>query len=457
MEQDSGSTYYQDRLYFNDGRGNFRSNPAALPELTSSGSCVRAADFDADGDLDLFIGGRVSVADYPVPPQSYLLKNDGQGNFTEVTEEVSPGLSTIGMVTDALWTDYDGDRDPDLILVGELMPILLLQNQGGRLQPVENSGLEKIGFWNSIASGDFDKDGDPDYLIGNLGTNNFYCATDDTPVTVIAKDFDGNGSTDIVISCFFKAEDGSMQSFPVLGWQQMNRVSPLFRDRFDSYHEYGRITLDRLLTEEEKEGALTIRVNHTETSYAENLGNGKFAVRPLPLAAQMAPVNGLLATDINGDSELDILLVGNDYGNEVNIGQHDALVGLALLGNGKGDFEPLTVNRSGFLVGGDAKALVRLVRADGKEVFLASQNRGPVEAFASDTSEQIPPLQVRADEFAAILHYKDGKKQYADVPYGSGFLSQSSRKLILDPGVNRVELFNFSGESREIHLNELLE
>jgi len=456
MEQEKGSPHYQDRLYFNDGKGTFTLRVEALPDLRASGSCVRGADYDADGDIDLFVGGRVSVADYPMPPRSYLLENDGRGNFKEVTAQVCPELAEIGMVTDALWTDYDGDHDPDLMLVGELMPIRLLENKEGKLEPAAQSGLEKVGFWNSLTSGDFDKDGDPDYVIGNLGANNFYCATDDTPVTVVAKDFDGNGSTDIILSCFFKAEDGSMQPFPVLAWQQLSRVSPLFRDRFSSYHEYGQITLDQLLTEEEREGAITIQVNHTETSYIENLGNGKFAIRPLPLAAQVAPVNGLLATDVNGDNELDILLVGNDYGNEVNIGQHDALIGLVLLGNGKGDFQPLRPTRSGFLVKGDAKALARLTNAGGQEIFLATQNRGSLEVFASK-EENLRPVEVMAGEFKAILHYPDGKKQYVDVPYGSGFLSQSGRKLSLDPNVNRIEIYNFSGESREINLKEVLE
>lgn len=451
FEHPEGSEYFRDRLYFNDGRGNFTHNPEALPDLRTSGSCVRGADFDADGDIDLFVGGRVVVSAYPLAPNSYLLRNEG-GTFIDVTGEISPSLSNIGMVTDALWSDYDNDQDVDLLVVGEFMPVTLLNNQDGKLERVSDTGLEKSGLWNSIVSADFDQDGDPDYVLGNLGANNFYCATPETPLSIIAKDFDNNGAVEAIMSCYFKGEDGAMQPFPIPAWQELGTMSPLFRNRFDSYQAYGRTTIDQLLTEEERKDALELRADHLQTSYAENLGNGRFEIRPLPLPAQVAPVNGITTADINNDGELDILLVGNDYGNEVNTGQYDALIGLALVGDGAGHFEPVSVTKSGFLVDGDAKALVKLKTASGGEVFIASQNRGRLEAYrAGDTGFSV--IDTRPNEYKALLYHAGGKFQYVDIPYGSGFMSQSSRKLSVPPSVERVEIFDFTGKSRVIVLN----
>lgn len=447
FEQYEGSVYYRDRLYINDGQGNFTVDSAALPDLRSSGSCVRGADFDGDGDIDLFVGGRVRMGSYPFPPKSYLLRNEG-GTFTDASPDLAPMLSDLGMITDAIWSDYDLDNDMDLIVVGEWMPITILQNKEGTFTKVEAPGLHKTGFWNSIISGDFDKDGDPDYVIGNLGTNNFYCATPETPVSIIAKDFDSNGDVDAIMSCYFKAEDGSMQAFPIPAWKQLGGLSPIFRNRFNSFEEYGQTTFDDLLTAEEKEGALRMQADHLSSSYVENLGDGSFKVHALPLRAQIAPVNGLVATDINGDTELDILLIGNDYGNEVNMGQYDALIGLALLGDGQGNFSPLSAAESGFLVDGDAKAFVQLAGADGSEILIASQNRGPLKAYTPGAEKKV--FTVQANDCKAILHYADGRKEYRDLPYGSGFLSQSSRKIFLGPEVNKIEIVDFKGQSREV-------
>ena len=450
FEQFEGSPYFRDRLYFNDGQGNFTVDSTALPDLRSSGSCVRGADFDADGDIDLFVGGRVRMGSYPFAPESYLLLNEGE-KFINANESLAPFLSDLGMITDAIWSDYDLDNDLDLIVVGEWMSITILQNNEGTFTQVQADGLNKTGFWNSIVSGDFDQDGDPDYVIGNLGVNNFYCATPETPVSVIAKDFDSNGDVDAIMSCYFKAEDGNMAPFPIAGWKQLGSMSPMFRNRFNSFEQYGQTTIDELLRPEEKEDALRLQANHLSSSYVENLGDGTFKVHSLPLEAQIAPVNGLIATDINGDSNLDIVMVGNDYGNEVNMGQYDALIGLVLLGNGNGEFEPLSAAESGFVVDGDAKALVQLAGPDGAEILLASQNQGPLKAYSPRAGKKV--VDVQPIDAKAILHYENGRKEYRDLPYGSGFLSQSSRKLFLAPEVSRLEIVDFKGQSREVTLD----
>ena len=195
---------YQDRLYLNDGNGNFVMANEAVPTIKASGSCVRAADFDLDGDLDLFVGGRVVPGQYPFPAESYLLRNE-KGKFTNVASEFCPELSALGMVTDAIWTDMNNDNRQDLIVVGEFMAITVFQNTDQGFKRLVNTGLEKyIGWWNSITGADVDRDGDIDYIAGNLGLNNSYCSTAEFPMKVYAKDFDSNGSVDAVLACYFK-------------------------------------------------------------------------------------------------------------------------------------------------------------------------------------------------------------------------------------------------------------
>ncbi len=452
FEHPEGSTPMQDRLYMNDGTGKLTENTEALPDLKISSSCVRGADYDGDGDIDLFVGGRVIIGSFPLSPKSTLLENQGNGTFTDVTSSIAKEVSETGMVTDAIWSDFDNDNDVDLIVVGEYMPITVFENTNGTFARAEIPDLNRTGLWNSITAGDFDGDGDSDYIVGNVGINNFYCATPETPLTVIAKDFDSNGYVDAIMSCYFKAEDGTMQPFPIQAWQQLSSQSPIFRSRFSSYQEYGRTRIDELLTEEEMNGAVVLSVDYLHTSYVENLGNGKFAIHELPLEAQVAPVNGINVGDFNNDDHLDVMLVGNDYGNEVNMGQYDAMIGLILLGDGKGDFSAQSVVNSGFMVRGDAKALGRLAGSDGKNIYLATQNRGPLEAF-TPSNQNVRQISSNPNEFKAILTYKDGHKELVEITYGSGFLTQSSRKISVSPNVSSVELIDFSGNSREIDLN----
>ncbi|MEM6803714.1 MAG: VCBS repeat-containing protein [Bacteroidota bacterium] len=453
FEYPEGSPQMQDRLYINDGQANFELNPDALPELRASGSCVRAADVDADGDLDLFVGGRVVVGAYPQAPKSYILENEG-GKFKEITATISPGLEGLGMVTDAIWTDFNNDGAIDLIVVGEFLPLSFFANQAGQLRRLEKTGVETLkGWWNSIVAGDFDKDGDMDYVAGNLGENNFYCATPEQPVCITAKDFDKNGSLDVVLSCYLKAEDRSMKAFPVHSWPELIAQSPIFRARFQKYEEYGRTTIDSLFPEGELVDALIMEANHMSSSYIENLGNGKFSINPLPLQAQFAPVNGMLVKDLNGDSELDILMLGNDYGNEVNMGQYDAFTGLCLIGKGNGDFEVLTSGQSGFQVKEDAKALVSLMGASGREYIIASQNRGPLRLFELQYTDT-HFLTLGQFDTSAKLYFKDGGIQKMEFPLGAGYLSQSGRIVHLDKEVQKIEISDYSGNTRTIEFKE---
>lgn len=442
----AGSPEYRDRVYINDGKGNFSIAPNALPEIVSSGTTVRAADVDGDGLLDLFVGGRTPIAQYPYPDKSYLLKNEG-GVFRDVTDEWAPGLKNIGMVTDAIWTDYDGDGWIDLLVVGDYMAITPFKNSGGRLEKSTGTGLENhTGWWNSIVAGDFDGDGDVDYIVGNMGHNNLWNPSPDLPVTVIAKDFDNNGSIDPITFAHFKNDFGKYEAFPVHFWNELYGQSTLFRRKFDRYKSYARSTIGTLLTEEELEGSLRLEGNYAASSYVENLGNGKFRLHALPLEVQMAPVNGMVVDDINGDGHLDVLLIGNDYGNEIFVGRLDALTGSVLLGDGKGGFLPMGSAESGFLVPGDAKALVCLHHETKGGLYIASQNRGSLRTYALTAPEgshlhyRVPPHVSKV-----VFEFENGEKRSAEVYYGSGFLSQSSRMVRRPNGIKSMKLYDFQG------------
>ena len=436
LEWNAGQKNYRDRFYRNDGKGNFDEDSTAIPNIRNSGSCARAADFDGDGDLDLFIAGRVIPAQYPLPPASVILIND-KGRFTEDTDQIAPGLKNIGMVTDALWSDFNNDGRLDLVIAGELMSLKFFQNNGSTLQNVtDKSGIGNfLGWWNSIASGDFDRDGDVDYIAGNLGQNNFYHTSADRPVKVFAKDFDGNGSVDPITSCYFKMEDGSMQLCPVHFWEELNSQSPRFRRQFSSFKQYGKTKTEKLLSPKDLKGALILEGNYSATSYVENLGNGKFKLTPLPIEAQLAPVFGIVTDDFDKDDKQDALLIGNDYGNEIFSGRADAFHGLMLKGKGNGTFDVIKNRDSGFDVRHDGKSLVKLLGPN-EELILASQNKDSLRSFIIPATEIIfePDLL----DVSAEIKYNDGHTEKIEFYYGSGFLSQSTRRIKVPNAVREI-------------------
>lgn len=444
---------YDDRLYINNGKGVFNLDKSALPDTKSSGSCVRAADFDADGDLDLFVGGRVEVGSYPLSPESYLLRND-HGKFTNVTEQFCPELKKPGMVTDALWSDFDSDGKTDLILVGEFMPITFFKNEGKQFRKISNTGIaNQSGWWNSITAGDYDLDGDIDYVAGNLGLNNNFQATEQYPLKIFAKDFDNNGSIDPVLACYQREsmESDEKRLYPVHFWDELNSQSPKFRKKFSSYKQYSKATINQVLTDDDLKGATVLEANTMASSYIENLGNGKFKMRPLPTSAQFAPVNGMVTTDLNNDNNLDILMVGNNYGNEVFAGRFDAFTGLVLLGNGKGQFEAEPSARSGFYVPGDAKALAELYTGKGQVLYVATQNQDSLEVFVQKpTSLNTAIEKLRPGDLRAELKYSNGKIERREFYYGSGYLSQSSRRLTIPKGIKEVIIYSSNGETRSL-------
>ncbi len=449
-EGEAGESRYEDRLYRNDGKGIFSLDTSALPTTRASGSCVRACDFDMDGDLDLFIGGRVVAGSYPMPAESYLLRND-RGKFSDVTDQVAPGLKKAGMITDALWTDFNGDGKMDLMIAGEFMAVTLYKNSGTGLERVAKSGLENYsGWWNSIAAADFDKDGDTDYILGNLGLNNYYNISPDRPLRVYAKDFDANESIDAILSCYFKSPEGDMKEFPVHFWDELNSQSPKFRNQFSSYKQYGATSMEQLLKPYDTTGMLVLTANYSQTSYASNNGDGTFELTALPRMTQVAPVNGLLVADVDSDGNHDVVMIGNDYGNEVFSGRYDAFGGAILSGDGKGGFTVMNPLKSGFVVRGDAKALAKLKSVSGSELMIATQNLDSLRIFENRRRSERKFFKPSGLETWARFEHRDGTKEKVEFYHGSGYLSQSTRSIVVPATVDRIIVYDYKGNHRTV-------
>lgn len=451
----AGAANYQDRFYVNDGKGNFTVDTAVLPVNYTSKSCIKAADYDNDGDLDVFVGGRCLPGSYPLPVNSFIYRNDskpGKIKFTDVTASVCKQLQNIGMVCDAIWTDFDNDNAIDLIVVGEWMPVTFFKNKNGIFEDITSkTGIgNQTGWWNSIAAGDFDNDGDIDYVAGNLGKNAFLRASEKWPVKVFAKDFDSNSNIDAVVTMYMKDQYGRKKEYPMLGRDEIMSQMPVLKKKFLTYKEFAVADIYQVFSSDQLKDALVLQVNNFNSCYIQNNGSGKFELKPLPPMAQLAPINGIVAGDFNNDGNLDIALSGNDYGNEVSSGRYDAMNGLVLSGDGNGNFNAQTIAGSGLFINGDAKALICLTGANNNYFIAASQNRGPVKLFCKhDKNSFVKP---KSDDVYALIQLKNGKARKQEFYYGNSFLSQSSRFLNVDGNVKSIQLFNDKGEGRSINL-----
>ncbi len=444
------SSNYTDRLYLNDGKGHFTLQPAALPVNFTSKFCVRAADYDHDGDPDLFISGRVMPGNYPKPVTSYIYRNDSKNGvvkFTDVTATVAPGLLDIGMVCDAQWTDFNNDGWPDLVLAGEWMPLTLLQNDKGILKNISaNTGIgQKTGWWNSIAAGDFDNDGDIDYIVGNLGANSYYQASDAYPVRVYAKDFDSNGIYDMIPSQYLKDPEGKMEEYPSEGRDELLKQITVMRKKFPDYKSFALATMNDVLSDKERQGALILQANELRSCFIRNDGAGKFSLHPLPAPAQLSVINGMATEDFDGDGNLDLVMNTNDYGTEVLTGRYDAMNGLLLKGDGKGNFVPMSIVKSGIFVPGDGKALVTLKGAQGRYLLAAAQNRGALKLFQLRKDARLMPENKKAAAYIYTL--RDGRKRRAERYDGSSFLSQSVPYLKIDSVIAKIEEVDANGHT----------
>ena len=448
-EQASSASIYQDRFFINDGKGNFSLAQNALPAETTSGSCIVAADYDRDGDLDLFIGGRVTPGKYPMPAESFLLRNDtknGKPQFVNITQEIMPDINQSGMASAALWSDYDNDGWMDLVITGEFLPIQFYRNNKGKFE--ESKDLDNSsGWWNSLAAGDFDLDGDIDYVAGNLGLNSHFKATAKEPLCIHAKDFNKDGRIDPIMSYYTQGVNYIGHPRDVL-IDQINTM----RGRFRTFTAYSDATFDQSFLPEELDEAYVVCTQTFESSYIENLGNGKFKIKALPLVAQVGPIYGMITEDFDNDGNLDVLLSGNSYAPEVLSGRDDAMIGLLLRGDGKGNFIPMHNAKSGFVSDLDSKGMAKIILANGQSLIVVGNNSNKTKSFI----DQIPANYVRANtnDVTATVTLSDGRKYRHEFQYGSTYLSNSSRSLKLSPKISAITITDYQGNERSIQINK---
>ena len=456
-----GHEFYTDVLMVNDGRGNFTYSKNSLPALRANSSAVKAADFDRDGDLDLFVGSRVLPFSYPMSDRSYILKNESTPDeikFVDATENIANDLRFPGMISDALWTDFNGDFWPDLILAGEWMPLRFFKNVEGKLIEITKSnGIDNhLGWWNSLAAADIDNDGDMDYIAGNVGENINFKASTEEPVRVYAKDLDHNGTIDPLISFYLRDSVGVKKEYLYHPWQDVTKQYVGIRKKFNSFGDFGESTLPEMFSDGLLKDATVLSLNYMKTSWVENLGNDKFKIHALPVSAQMGPVFGILPQHLNDDNLIDILLIGNDFGMEVQQGPADALVGLALQNQGKDKFRPISLNDSHFFVPGDGKSLVNLTIEGSKNLVIASQNNDSLKAFEPKKNILSKIVKLKPNEIKAEILYINGEKQLQEFYWGNTFQSQSSRYVNLTRNVRQIRLLdNFGVETRKIETSNL--
>nr|ARK12863.1 type IV secretion protein Rhs [Fibrella sp. ES10-3-2-2] len=346
----AGDPYYQDRLYLNDGRGKFsKASEGTIPYETTSGSCVKAADFDHDGDLDLFVGGRLAAQAYPRVPKSFILRNDSDAKtvrFTDVTANASEAISGVGMVTDASWTDLDRDGWPELLVVGEWMPVRVFHNDRGKLQEqTDQLGLaDSQGWWCRITPADVDGDGDMDFLLGNAGKNMQFRASVDEPVMCHAADIDQDGKVDAVMSYYVQGK-----AYPLPTRDEMLGQVNSLRRQFIKYADYADATVKDIMGPQFAR-AQELRANTLESAWLENTGTSSFRLKPLPDAAQVSMVNGFLYDDFDGDGQREVLAAGNFYPYKVLLGRSDAAKGV-LLKFGQGTVKPYKLTTPLWLTG----------------------------------------------------------------------------------------------------------
>ena len=375
-EYKQGNELLKDRLYINNGLGEFTKNGYALPNIYESTICVKSSDIDNDGDLDLFIGTRLTSGKYGFPASSYILIND-KGNYTMASNKVAVDLINIGMVTDAVFTDIDKDGDDDLMIVGEWMEVKVLENNNG----IFKSNSEKFdlnntrGLWWSITASDLDNDGDDDYIIGNLGLNNKFKATEEHPFKVYANDFDNNGTNDIVLAKFYKDD-----YVPLRGRECTSQQMPYVAEKFKDYHSFASSTLIDILPEDKVAEGVAYEITNFESAILINEG-GKLVRKALPIQSQVTPIKSSIVLDLNNDGHNDILTVGNHYGVEVETTRYDAGIGNVLLGDGNNNFTDLTPIESGLYIPFDSRD-VKIIKQRNRSLLIITNNNDAVSFYS---------------------------------------------------------------------------
>lgn len=350
-----GDAALQSRLYINDGKGNFVKKENGWPALLISTGTAAVADIDGDGDKDIFIGGRCVPGQYPVSPGSKILLNDGKGNFTDGTATVCPAAATLGMVTDAVFTDINKDGIQDLVVVGEWMSPQVFINEKGKLADRSSTYIKfaAAGFWNKIFASDMDGDGDVDLVLGNQGLNNQFTTSEQTPMSIYYKDFDGNGSVDPFMFYYI-----GNTSYPAYSRDDIVQQVPMLNKKYLDYNAYASVTRENMFTAEQLTNVREVKANTLATLFLENTGNG-FTERPLPPEAQYAPVYSIISTDVNKDGHQDLVLAGNNTFTRIKFSRYDAGHAMVLLGDGKNNFTYLPQWQSGLQVTGNCRSMLQ--------------------------------------------------------------------------------------------------
>ena len=333
------------------------------------------------------------------------------------------------------------------------MPVTFLKNVGGKFKNVtSSSGIDnKHGWWNSIVAGDFRHTGRTDYIVGNIGLNTLYQASDQYPVYSTSGDFSGNGSYQAILSLFLKDQNGQLKEFPANGRDAIIERLPALKKQFDNYNKFATATMGEIFPPDKMKGAIRLQANTLQSCFIQNDGNGKFTMIPLPQAAQISALNGMVADDFDGDGNLDVLINGNDYSTEVSIGRYDALNGLLLKGNGKGGFTPLSILQSGIYIPGNGKALVKLQSGKGGYLVAATQYRDSLRSF--ELRKKAKTIPVKADDSYALIKFSNGAIEKKEFYYGTSFLSQSARFIVIGQTVSSVQVTDNSGKTRMISID----
>ncbi|MBS1560907.1 MAG: VCBS repeat-containing protein [Bacteroidetes bacterium] len=434
------------RLYINNGKGVLTAKHDWMGGVKTNATVLCASDYDLDGDIDLFVGGGVVTDTYPLPAPSFLLQNDGRGHFTDVTDVKAPGLRKTGHVRSALWTDATNDGRPDLMVVGEWMPISLWENSGKAFTNITRKvGLDTThGWWYSVTGGDVDNDGDVDYIVGNLGMNSRYnIASKETPIELFAADFDDNESIDPLIT-YIPNADGVRRLVRDRG--MILSQMPTLNRKFPTYLSLAVASIEDVVAKENLDTCLHLSATMMSSVCLINNGNNGFSIVPLPSIAQTSPVLGCQLVDLNDDAHLDLLVTGNQYGAEADVVRYDAGVGAALLGNGDGTFTRILTPESGFFIRGDLRGMVSVKgsTAAGQplETVIVGVNQGQARSFIrrEKAANSLQPVDYKKVTSAVV---EDGvaKGRKVEVYCGNGYRSQSSCTLSIPVSSRTLTLY----------------
>lgn len=432
------SNLYKHRLYINNGKGLFTDATAKLPNVITSSTSVTAADYDRDGDIDLFVSGRILPGNYPnINIRSYLLKNNN-GTFVDATNIDASALVSPGMICEAIFTDFNNDLYPDLVLVGEYTPIIFMKNVNGKFEFVskELQTLNYSGWYNSICPIDIDNDGDLDYIVGNKGQNSFIRATQNEPLFVYWTDFDGNGRSD-----FFLGYTKNGTQYPLYTIDDMSMVVPKYLNKkYTTYSSFSNQSMEDIFGDKLKENQMFAN----EFNHLLLINNmGSFSVKPLPFDAQKGPINGLQVLDVNNDGYLDVLISGNNKYTREDHGPDDAHDGGVLLNQQGTGFKYLNGRKSGFKLSGDGRSMV-LTENRGKIRAICSQHNDKVKTLESTFNSRIVKLP-KCDDAYAIL--KGGKKRKLSIYQGHGYMSSCTPQAVIDDQVIEISIISNNGKT----------